>query len=225
MVPEMYKKNIEIGLSTADAVRMELATSLAMLSSGAITTFWLLFHIVSDPDVLAAVRKELLGLVINETATSTSLVKVVDISGIRTECPTLMAMFHETLRFHSTAINIKEVAHDTTLNTEYLLKKGSTVMISGTSVHLDNETWGPSAETFDHRRFFTPEGQRNLGVSTAFRPFGAGATKCPGRNFSINDNIPNAFQIRRKATWSRASPFWLPQNQSWKAFDGAIPTI
>jgi hypothetical protein len=46
MIPEMHELNKSHGLSTDEAAKMEMATSLAMLSSGAVTAFWLLFHFV-----------------------------------------------------------------------------------------------------------------------------------------------------------------------------------
>ncbi|KAF2635590.1 cytochrome P450 [Massarina eburnea CBS 473.64] len=186
MIDDMYRKNLESGLSKVDSARMEMATSLAMLSSGAITQFWLLFHIVSDAEILAAVRKELLLLVVKETKTATGYAKVVDASKIKTECHTFIAVFNEMLRYHSTLINVKKVAHDTTLDSKYYLKQNGTIMIPGTAVHHDTDIWGATAESFDHTRFFDPKGLKNLTNSTAFRPFGAGSTMCPGRNFSIN---------------------------------------
>lgn len=59
-------------------------------------------------------------------------------------------------------------------------------MIPGTSVHQDEDIWGANASTFDHTRFLVPEGQKKLSNTTAFRPFGAGTTMCPGRHFSTN---------------------------------------
>ncbi|KAL5382949.1 hypothetical protein DPSP01_006218 [Paraphaeosphaeria sporulosa] len=184
MIPEMFNTNANHGLPSSEAAKLEMATSLAMLSSGAISAFWLMFHIASDPDALRDCREELLNLVVKEADTPSGKAKVVDLSNIRTQCPTMMAMWHETLRYHSTVINIKKVQHDTTLASEYFLKKGAILMISGTTVHHDTNTWGPGASEFDHKRFFTPAGRRNLSNTTAYRPFGAGTTMCPGRHFS-----------------------------------------
>ncbi|KAJ4349675.1 uncharacterized protein N0V89_008292 [Didymosphaeria variabile] len=186
MIPEMFNTHLNHGLSTAEAAKLEMATSLAMLSSGAICAFWLMFHIISDPDALRECRRELLNLVVNEVVTSTGKAKVLDLSSVKTQCPILMAMWHETLRYHSTVINIKKVQHDTTLASRYYLKKGAIVMIPGTAIHHDTDTWGSSASTFDHTRFFTAEGRMKLSNTTAFRPFGAGTTMCPGRHFSTS---------------------------------------
>ncbi|KAF2250378.1 cytochrome P450 [Trematosphaeria pertusa] len=186
MIAEMFEANKGHGLSASEAAKMEMATSLAMLSSSAITTFWLMFHVLSNPSALSDCRQELLGLVVNEAETNTGHVKVVDLATIKAKCPTLAAMLHETLRYHSTVINVKKVHHDTTLASQYYLKKGGILMIPGTAVHHDPEVWGHGAETFDHRRFLNPEGHKKLSSTSAFRPFGAGATMCPGRHFSTN---------------------------------------
>jgi cytochrome P450 len=186
MVPAMYEANLNSGLSAHEAAKMEMATSLAMLSSGGITAFWTLYHILSNPDVVRDCRNELLNCVSTTTPTATGNLTVVDLSLIKAKCPTIMAVLHETLRYHSTLVNIKKVSHDTTLAGEYFLQKDAIVMIPGTAAHHNTEVWGENAEAFDHRRFLTPAGLKKLGISTAYRPFGAGVTQCPGRNFSIN---------------------------------------
>ncbi|KAF2849591.1 cytochrome P450 [Plenodomus tracheiphilus IPT5] len=188
MISEMYEINKRHGLTADEAAKMELATSLAMLSSGAITTFWLLFQILSDVEVLDIVRKELLGMTHQQPQHSSAIPQppVLRLNSIKSSCPTLMAMLNETLRYHSTVINIKQVKHDTMLADQYLLKKNGIVMIPGQSVHHNPNIWGHTAETFDYQRFFLKTTKKNLGSTSAFRPFGAGGSMCPGRHFSIN---------------------------------------
>lgn len=183
MIPEMHEINKGHGLSTEEAAKMEMATSLAMLSSGSVTTFWLLFHIFSDRDLTAIIREELEAIT-EDTRADT--VKTLDLSRVKDSCHTLVAVLNETLRFHSTVINIKQVQHDTTLDGHYLLKKNGIVMIPGQSVHHNKDIWGPSADTFDHLRFLFSDSKKNLSSTSAFRPFGAGVTMCPGRHFSTN---------------------------------------
>lgn len=183
MIPEMHELNKSHGLSTEEAAKMEMATSLAMLSSGAVTTFWLLYHILSNSGLTESIREELVA-VTNEAATSQ--VAMVDLSAVKDRCPTLVAALNETLRYHSTVINIKQVRHDTTLNGQYLLKKDGIVMIPGKSIHHRTDIWGQTANTFDHTRFLMSKSKKNLSSTSAFRPFGAGTTMCPGRHFSTN---------------------------------------
>ncbi|KZM21372.1 Cholesterol 7-alpha-monooxygenase [Ascochyta rabiei] len=192
MVAEMHELNKSHGLTTEEAAKMEMATSLAMLSSGAVTSFWLMYHILSDEKVTASIREELESVIGSSTP---DLVRAVNLGGVKDSCPTLVAMLNETLRYHSTVINIKQVQHDTTLAGQYLLKKNGIVMIPGRSVHHNKDIWGPSADAFDHHRFLSPDSRRNVSSTSAFRPFGAGTTMCPGRHFSTNVTLSLAVII------------------------------
>lgn len=188
MIPEMYEMNKSHGLSSDEAANMEMATSLAMLSSGANTAFWLVLQIFSDPDALRTIRGELLAIAkeAHLKSPNTLQIKTVSLDRLRDTCPTLVAMLNETFRYHSTVINIKQVQHDTMLDDQYLLKKNGIVMIPGQSVHHNMDIWGPNADTFDHTRFLSSKSKHNLGNTSAFRPFGAGTSMCPGRHFSTN---------------------------------------
>ncbi|KAJ4334886.1 hypothetical protein N0V95_009054 [Ascochyta clinopodiicola] len=191
MIPEMHELNKSHGLTTEEAAKMEMATSLAMLSSGAITSFWLMYHILSDEELTASVREEL------ESVIDSDLVRVVNLGRVKDSCPTLVAVLNETLRYHSTVINIKQVQHDTNL-AGYLLKKNGIVMIPGRSVHHNKDVWGPSADTFDHTRFLSPDSRKNVSSTSSFRPFGAGVTMCPGRHFSTNVILSLAVMVLLK---------------------------
>lgn len=183
MIPEMHELNKSYGLTTEEAAKMEIATSLAMLSSGAVTTFWLLYHILSDNRTVTSIREELKG--ITDSATD-DRVRIINLNRVKERCSTLVAVLNETLRYHSTVINIKQVQHDTTLADQYFLKENGIVMIPGQSIHHSEDIWGPSAHMFDHRRFLSSDSKKNLSNTSAFRPFGAGTTMCPGRHFSTN---------------------------------------
>jgi cytochrome P450 len=117
MVPEMYDINTSHGLVSDEAAKMEMATSLAMLSSGAVTTFWLIFHILSNTNALQSIREEPHAISKDESESEDVIprTKVLNLSVIKEGCPTLVAMLNETLRYHSTVINIKQVQHDTIL--------------------------------------------------------------------------------------------------------------
>lgn len=183
MIPEMHKINKSHGLSTEEAAKMEMATSLAMLSSGAVTSFWLLYHILSDQNLTSSIRKELtLVTDINDI----EKVQIANLSAVKDRCPILVSVLNETLRYHSTVINIKQVQHDMTLDGQYLLKKNGIIMIPGQSVHHNKDIWGSSADVFNHHRFLSSESKKISSSTSAFRPFGAGTTMCPGRHFSTN---------------------------------------
>jgi cytochrome P450 len=186
MIREMYETNRKIGLPSEEAAKMELATSLAMLSSGAITTFWLLFQIYSDVDTLRAICLELSAISEEQESCNASKSRKLRLNDIEARCPILAAMFYETLRYHSNVISIKQVQHDTILDDQYLLKENGIVMIPGHSVHHNQHIWGHNADVFDHTRFLCSEGMKMRLDTGIYRPFGAGATRCPGRMFSTN---------------------------------------
>lgn len=182
----MYENNKNHGLASDEAAKMEMATSLAMLSSGSNTTFWLLYQILSDSGALKTIREEISEIAVEDPASIIPMRKILHLNQIKAQCPTLMAMLNETLRYHSTVINIKQVQHDIILAKQFLLKKNAIVMIPGQSIHHNKEVWGPRADVFDHHRFFSSDRKKHLSNTSAFRPFGAGTTMCPGRHFSTN---------------------------------------
>lgn len=186
MVSEMYEANKKYGLTSDEAAKMEMATSLAMLSSGANTALWLLCQTFSNHHTLDTIRHGLYQVTTNDLHRGAAEGQILDLNQLRTHCLTLVAMLHETFRFHSTVINIKQVQHDTKLTDQYLLKKNAINMIPDQSIHYDKDTWGPRADCFDHLRFLTPNNKKNLSNTSTFQSFGAGATMCPGRHFSTN---------------------------------------
>jgi cytochrome P450 len=88
-------------------------------------------------------------------------------------------MLNETLRYHSTVINIKQVQHDTTLADQYFLKKHAIVMIPGQSIHHNTDIWGSTANTFDHTRFLSADSKKHICIP-AFRRW---SHNVPGSSF------------------------------------------
>lgn len=73
---------------------------------------------------------------------------------------------------------------DHILDGTYLLKKGGTIMIPAPVHHHNTAPWGPTAPSFDHRRFLPSEKRAN---SISLRGFGGGTTLCPGRHFASTE--------------------------------------
>ena len=78
--------------------------------------------------------------------------------------PTLTSIVKETIRVHTGGATTRYVAKDTTLSSlsssplyksrEYLLKRGSIVVIPTEPIHADTSLWGLDADQFDPYRFY-----------------------------------------------------------------------
>ncbi|KAK8115449.1 cytochrome P450, partial [Apiospora sp. TS-2023a] len=178
----------------ADLARLELSGAFASIENTVPTTFWFLCRLFSDPVVLDDCRRELLPLVKTRNGMS-----YVDIDAIKASCPILQSTLHETIRYHSVVMSARKVTEDQVLDNKYLLKKGSTLLISATVPHFDSEAWGPDVAQFKHTRFLQDgQGRDTTGKGTqraAFRGFGGGYHLCPGRHFSVTEMLSLAAML------------------------------
>ncbi|PSR79354.1 cytochrome P450 [Coniella lustricola] len=186
----MYNQQKSDGLSFDDLARAQVGHSHGIVATTGPTTWWLLYHIFSDPLVLSDLREELKPLVKVDDNTGESR---IDLADIRTKCPILLSTFKEVMRYHSLGTQVRICLEDEVLNGRYLLKKGGIVMIPQLVQHTSVEAWGPDAAEFRYRRFLKGDfligdsGQKRKPNLTAFRAFGGGHTMCPGRHFSSTE--------------------------------------
>jgi cytochrome P450 len=101
------------------------------------------------------------------------------------------------------------VTQDTTVSdangTQYLLKSGAVLQIPTSVLQTSPEVWGPSAGSFDPRRFLkTGNGSGTIVIDgeekakgkeeekmqkKAYFPFSGGQHKCPGRHFATAEHL------------------------------------
>lgn len=165
MVKALYEHNRAQGLSTEDLARAEVGQMAASVSNTIPAAFWMLWHILSDPVILAECRDEIERLADIQPRTQThdgrsvsSLVCILDTSKLsdRAFCPILVSTWREVLRYHHVGIAARVVMEDTFLD-QYFLKKDSTIMVVNPVMHTDVSIWGPSAHEFHHHRFLEKE--------------------------------------------------------------------
>ncbi|KAF7532349.1 hypothetical protein G7054_g8015 [Neopestalotiopsis clavispora] len=186
-----YQFGRERGLTTPDIARAEVASSIALIGNTMPATFWLVYHILSDPAVLEDCRRELSGAVSHEGGVSS-----VDISRVKSACPILLSTFQEVMRFHGIGMSARTVLEDSTLDNQYLLKKGAIVLIPAIATHNLASVWGNNVGEFYHKRFFRGPGSKGRRHDPmAFRGFGGGATLCPGRHFAATEILAFASLI------------------------------
>jgi cytochrome P450 len=176
-----YKHNTGHGLRGRDVAATEVGQMIASTTNSVSVAFWMVYHVFSDPVVLAECRKEVEELVVvNSEGFAT-----IDLAKVKSSCPILFSTWQETLRYVHIGITARVVVEDTILD-KYLLKKGATVMTVKPFQHSDLSIWGPTANTFDHHRFVRTPGVRRTNP-VAFRSFGGGSVLCPGRHFASTE--------------------------------------
>ncbi|KAH9909836.1 cytochrome P450 oxidoreductase [Xylariomycetidae sp. FL2044] len=201
-----YDHNVDHHIPEEDIPRTEVGNIFAVIGNTGPATFWLIYHIYSDPVVLEVCRQEVSKIVQDDGNNG----RILDITNVKTDCPTLLSTLQEVLRFHGTGISARVVLEDHMLDGRYLLKKGSTLMIPGPVQHTSGDVWGGNVDTFHHKRFLRSDQQKRPNP-VAFRGFGGGTVLCPGRHFASTEILAFAalmimrFDIRptQSDAWTR----------------------
>ncbi|KAF4636504.1 hypothetical protein G7Y89_g1572 [Cudoniella acicularis] len=180
---EHHRQNF--GLSLEDVARGELGNTFAVLGNSTPCSLWVLYHIFSDDQVLADVRRELSALIHED---HDKLTNSIDLASIRTSCPVLLSTFQETLRYRAVNPGPRVLLEDVILDGRIRLKKGSMLMIPARVQHTSISAWGEDAGEFDHLRFTRKMGPGQKRPNrVAFRAFGGGHVLCPGRHFASTE--------------------------------------
>lgn len=196
----------ERGLSTTDLAKMETATSIGILANTLPGTFWLVYHIVSDPEVLEDCRRELFSAVkISDDGTHE-----VDMTCIKTSCPILFSTFQEVFRFRGIGVSARMMMDDFLLDNTYLLKKGNIVLIPAAVQHGLSSAWGDNVHEFYYKRFIREQrgAKSKRHNPVAFRGFGGGSTLCPGRHFAATEILAFASLIIMRFNIRPIQGYW-----------------
>ncbi|MCJ1418796.1 hypothetical protein MMC32_005147 [Xylographa parallela] len=182
MIQARQSANTNHGLSSWNQGRLEVGTLLGLLANTVPSAFYLLVHVYSDQALLHDIRDEL-----EYTCVSTisPAKRTLHIMTMREKCLLLHSTFQEALRVHALGAGARFVREDTLLDDQYLLKKGMVIQMPMAVMHSDPLIWGPDVASFQPRRFLkhSEATQGSKQKATAYRPFGGGASLCPGRHF------------------------------------------
>lgn len=174
-----YSANTQNGITFQNQGRLEVGTLLGILANTIPAIFYMLVHVYSDPVLLQDIRTELESTCVSiTTAPSAPTTRHLRILRMRENCPLLYSTFQELLRLHALGASARFVREDVRLDDQYLLKQGMVVQMPMAVMHADPAVWGADVHEFQPRRFLN-----NKQNATAYRPFGGGASLCPGRHF------------------------------------------
>lgn len=101
----------------------------------------------------------------------------IDVEYIVNSCPRFKSIWDETIRLTAFSSSVRYITEDTVIGGK-ILRKGNRVVIPYRQLHFDESVFGKSVSEFQSERFIKDPG---LTRHASWRPFGGGATQCPGR--------------------------------------------
>ena len=217
LVQERTETSKKFGLSNAEIARSELMLLFAVTANAMPVAFWMLCHAFTDPNLLAALRKQIADRAVSADGNT----RYISAAALKRACPLLVSTYRETLRVSANLASVRFVREDIWVADQYLLKKGAIVQVAGGQVHHEKEIWGADADVFRADRFMEEaaaaaraEGehdqqQEDSGTeprdgekkteravprpknvpAASFRAFGGGMVICPGRHFAVMELI------------------------------------
>lgn len=96
----------------ADIARYEVGGAIAILINTAPALFWMVFYVFSQPDVLEDCRKEIAKIMMTKSKSNGTLVRSLDITNLKSQCPTVVSTFQEVLRHAALGTSVREVTED-----------------------------------------------------------------------------------------------------------------
>ena len=207
-----YAINHKFGLSTTNMGRLEVGTLIGVLVNTVPALVYLLYHIFSDSLLLKDIRAELASIIsIDEFDTK---LLILDISILKEKSLLLLSTFQEVLRVYTRGASSRIVMEDTVLNDQYLLKRGAILTMPQSVIHSDTSVWG--SNEFYARRFLkqgsASQAPAKRGIAASYRPFGGGATLCPGRHFASAEILAAAAMMIYKYELTPACGEWRLPN-------------
>ncbi|KAH8892366.1 cytochrome P450 [Thozetella sp. PMI_491] len=133
--------------------------------------FWVSAYLLFHPDLLAAIREEILPF--PEHCTT-----LASLHSHLANSKHFSSLYHEVLRLVDSPISIRESTRaDTSLSPGPLPAK-AVLMLAHRQLLMDDTVWGPEVTRFNPERFLHDE---KLLRSKSYTPFGGGSLLCPGR--------------------------------------------
>ena len=166
--------------------------------------FWLLWHVYSDPELLAEVRHEIdrhVKVISPKSELPIAEPDRLDINmeGLHRSCPLLKASYFETMRLDVQATTYRSVTADFTITESpedaamvgmskprtYKVPKGQYVCVPH-SVHQRDGRYFKDPAAFNPKRFYVIDKEKPDEITVemgSMHPFGGGPNMCKGKQF------------------------------------------
>ncbi|KAH7322516.1 cytochrome P450 [Stachybotrys elegans] len=209
LIKSRHDVAVRHGLSLIDMARLETTMAIGVLSNTPPSAFWMIFYIFSNPQLLHDLRKEMDPLVSTTTSGDKDPHRVIDVSRVR-KSSLVSSIWNETLRHAGCGTSARIVETDCRVEVgeeRYLFRKGNVIQLPSHTVQTNDRFWGENIKEFDGARFC---GEQETGIRKAgvFRPFGGGATLCPGRHLSAAENTVMAVVVALSYEMEPVSGTW-----------------
>jgi cytochrome P450 len=130
-----------------------------------------------SPDLVECVRAET-----QQAITSNGL---PDMEYLLNSCPVLNGIWEESLRVTAFGASVRFLTQDVEIGGK-CLRKGNRIMMPQRQLHFDKRVFGEDTEVFKADRFVK---SAKLKRNSSYRPFGGGATLCPGRHLAKQTSL------------------------------------
>ena len=186
IVQARHEVNRKHNVSIEDIEHFDLSLCYGLLVNTVPAVSWALYYLYSQSSLLEETRARGSAHIHPSKDSAEGLVHRVNIAEVIADFPLLASLVLETLRVQSTNASGRVVLKDTMIEDQYLLKKGSILLIPSAELHNNISVWGPSFKDFDPQRFMQ---KRDGGKqpASAYRAYGSGASVCPGRFLATNE--------------------------------------
>ncbi|KAH7128252.1 cytochrome P450 [Dendryphion nanum] len=155
--------NLKHGLTTEEAGKAELILFFGILGNAVPSAFWVLANIFARPDLLQKIREETEKVVDMQKNKDGKVVKTLDVTRLKTECPWIVSVYRETLRTIGNLSSVRFVreTHEVSVPVKgndketkrWIVKAGSNIQIASAVIHRLKDVWGYDADYFKPERF------------------------------------------------------------------------
>lgn len=189
--------NTRYGIEKRMDAQLESSMAFGLLANTIPASFWMLSYILTDPELIIAVQKEIDQCIRIEeleptgrhgddvnndgTAKGRKKIHIINTTKLKTHCPLLASTFRETLRVTASVIVNRWILEDMEVmnqvtNETYMLRKGSLVQTATHVIHANRSVYGDDADAFDAHRFmptveYKREGEDKTKILDPAAPF------------------------------------------------------